>query len=503
MKTRHKTHKINKEHNKDLIGGYQGRSYSSRRRKKVSDSRFMLPLTLLFVGLLFFTGIYNNLRADIMVNGHEKLTVEVNNQYQEQGASASYKGNELAENKKIEVAGKVDTGKTGEYVLIYSVKHNGVTSKVKRVVEVVDTQAPIISLEGETKLNICPKDDFKDPGFKCLDNYDGDITDKVEVKVKKDKVIYTVKDQSGNKSQIERNLNRKDEVSPELGLLGPKTLYISVNSQYKDPGYEVYDDFDKDLKDKVKVSGQVDASKLGEYVLKYEVADCSGNKSGAERKVIVTDQPLPQGQNSTIYLTFDDGNSSKTIQILDILKKEKVKATFFVVGTNLKHDIMKRIVAEGHAIGLHSDTHKYEQIYSSTSAFFNDIETLSNKIKEMTGVETKILRFPGGSSNAVSKSYTPGIMSVLVNEVHAKGYHYFDWNVGSADSTSITGDQIYQNIVSGLGVKETYVTLFHDIEKNQATVDALPKIIEYGKSHGYQFDKITMTTPEFHHGVTN
>ena len=130
--------------------------------------------------------------------------------------------------------------------------------------------------------------------------------------------------------------------------------------------------------------------------------------------VIVTDKPLPSGQNSTIYLTFDDGNSSMTPKILDILKKEKVKATFFMVGTNLNPEIMKRIVDEGHTIGLHTETHKYEQLYASPEAYFQDLESLSKKVKDMTGVDSKIIRFLGGSSNSVSKSYRPVIMSFLV-----------------------------------------------------------------------------------------
>lgn len=413
----------NKENNKNnnrIIG-------SSKVKAKVKNLLFCLFAIFFIVIFLFI--IYNNLRADIRINGSEKV-VEVNTDYQDEGATATYKGKNISR-EKIKVSGKVDSGKIGIYELEYSVKNNGIISKIKRKVEVKDTKPPIITLNDS------------------------------------------------------------------------ETCYISLNSQYIESGYEVSDNFDKDLKDKVRVVGEVDVGKLGEYKLKYEVEDCSNNRAVAERTVIVTDSHLPLRQNSTIYLTFDDGNSGKTFKILDILKKEKIKATFFVVGTNLNSEIMKKIVDEGHAIGLHSDTHRYEHIYSSPEIFFRDLENLSKKVKNITGVDSKIIRFPGGSSNSISKRYALGIMSHLINKVNARGYHYFDWNVDSRDTGNINEDQIYQNVISGLGVEDTYIVLFHDIEKNQPTINALAKIIKYGKNYGYKFDKITMSTKEIHHNVIN
>lgn len=220
--------------------------------------------------------------------------MEVNTDYEDKGTTATYNGKKMPHDK-IKVSRKVNDEKLEKYKIEYSVKHNGIISKAEKKIEVKDTKPPIITLEGDISCNLCPKDEFKEPGYSCIDNYDNDLTKAVEVEVKHDKVIYKMKDSSGNKTQMIRSLNRKDKEAPEITLNRSETYYISLNSQYLDPGYKASDNFDKDLKEKVKVIGEVDSGKLGEYKLKYEVADCSSNKATAERTVIVTDKALPSG----------------------------------------------------------------------------------------------------------------------------------------------------------------------------------------------------------------
>ena len=94
-------------------------------------------------------------------------------------------------------------------------------------------------------------------------------------------------------------------------------------------------------------------------------------------------------------------------------------------------------------------------------------------------------------------------MSFLVKDIQAKGFHYFDWNVGSKDTEQLTSSQIYLNVVKSLGTKEKYVVLMHDFAGNDGTRDAIKDIIKYGKNHGYKFSNITMSTPQIHHGVAN
>lgn len=209
--------------------------------------------------------------------------------------------------------------------------------------------------------------------------------------------------------------------------------------------------------------------------------------------------------NKTIYLTFDDGPSYLTDQILDILKEENVPATFFVIGTSIDtyKNTVKRAYNDGHQIAIHTYCHKYDQIYTSDENFMNDFREINNKIYEITGHHAFITRFPGGSSNVVSKKYNPGIMTRLADNLQKAGYHYFDWNVDSGDASgSLTKEQIYENVTKHLQY-ETNVVLMHDAAAKKTTVEALRNIIKYGKNNHYTFAKITKKTPSIKHNINN
>ncbi|MBE5897563.1 MAG: polysaccharide deacetylase [Lachnospiraceae bacterium] len=179
-----------------------------------------------------------------------------------------------------------------------------------------------------------------------------------------------------------------------------------------------------------------------------------------------------------VYLTFDDGPSENTNEILDILDDYGVKATFFVVGKPEEEykGIYQRIVNEGHTIGMHSYSHKYSEIYSSLDAFKNDFEQIQNLIYDTTGVESVYYRFPGGSSNKVSNID----MSQYIQYVNDQGVKYFDWNVSNGDATSLayTPDDLVENVMNDVVKYKTSVVLMHDTEAKDATVQALPKLIE-------------------------
>lgn len=203
-----------------------------------------------------------------------------------------------------------------------------------------------------------------------------------------------------------------------------------------------------------------------------------------------------------IYLTFDDGPSEYTSTLLDTLDRYDVKATFFVTGYG-DDAMIKREFDEGHTVALHSLSHQYAHIYASLDNYFADLAGVSDRVKNITGVESKILRFPGGSSNLVSKRYDRGIriMSTLTREVEARGYHYFDWNVDSDDAGRANSPEaVYNNVVSRLKDGEN-VVLQHDVKPY--SVEAVAQIIEYGLNNNYYFDAITMETPVVHHSVNN
>ncbi len=205
------------------------------------------------------------------------------------------------------------------------------------------------------------------------------------------------------------------------------------------------------------------------------------------------------------YLTFDDGPSKNTTKILDILDQFNVKGTFFVIYRSGYESVYKDIVSRGHTIALHSYTHDYARIYRSTTAYFNDLNKLSDYVENLTGVRSKILRFPGGGSNTVSRSYCRGIMTTLTREVQNRGYKYYDWNVDSCDASAnrVSASTIVSNIKRNCGSQKTAMILMHDAPSKTTTVTALPDIIRYLQSKGYEILPITESTPQVHHAVNN
>ena len=211
-----------------------------------------------------------------------------------------------------------------------------------------------------------------------------------------------------------------------------------------------------------------------------------------------------KSNEGVIWLTFDDGPSANlTPKVLDILKKENVKATFFVINYSESNEhLIKRIVAEGHTIGIHGYSHEYSKIYKSKETFMNNIYTLQDKIYKSTGVKSMYIRFPGGSSNTVSRKYCKGIMTELTKEVLSKGFKYFDWNISSGDAGGAKNAKaVYKNVTKNLSKKRGNLVLCHDI--HQKTLEALPDIIKYAKKEGYTFARIDDDTPMYAQHVNN
>lgn len=179
-----------------------------------------------------------------------------------------------------------------------------------------------------------------------------------------------------------------------------------------------------------------------------------------------------------IYLTFDDGPSRNTDKILDILKEYDVKATFFVVGKTDEESVRayQRIVAEGHTLAMHSYSHKYSEIYASKESFEQDLRQLQEYLYQVTGVWPRFYRFPGGSSNTVSKVD----MQELIEYLNESGITYFDWNVASGDAISgqLGKETIVNNCIDGIRAKQECMILMHDASDKNSTVEALPLLIE-------------------------
>ena len=233
----------------------------------------------------------------------------------------------------------------------------------------------------------------------------------------------------------------------------------------------------------------------------------SGNNgSNTANPVTYPTIPVPLANNGSkvCYLTFDDGPSKNTLQIIKTLNTYGIKATFFVTNTGT-NAYMKDIVNSGNAIGLHTSSHKYDLIYQNVDAYLADLQKISNSVEAITGVKSYVMRFPGGSSNTRSKDYSKGIMTALVSKVQEMGYSYFDWNVDSGDANRSrpSVNYIVNNVLSGAGNKSNICVLMHDSAAKSTTAQALPRIIEGLVAKGYRFEVLTTNVVGFHHKIDN
>lgn len=320
-----------------------------------------------------------------------------------------------------------------------------------------------------------------------------------------------------------------------------KTIEVEVGTEFNDEPTIKYLGFN--VSKDVKITGNVDTSKVGEYKITYKwglksatrtinvvdttapVIDMQGgstlyvedfnNLESLDPGVIVTDnydedvrakrERHKISDSEVIYLTFDDGPSDVTPEILDILKENDVKATFFIVDYSEEDKSkIQRIINEGHTLGLHGLSHDYAKIYSSVDAITENFIGLKEEILNDFDYNAIYIRFPGGASNTISKNYCEGIMTEATNKVEQEGFTYYDWNVDVDDAGSArTADKIYNNFVAGIAPKRENVVLMHDGYGHQPTADALQGIIDYAKENGYVFSAITEDTIPVQHGVNN
>lgn len=214
-----------------------------------------------------------------------------------------------------------------------------------------------------------------------------------------------------------------------------------------------------------------------------------------KKRVIQTKKMINTGPK-VAYLTFDDGPSSYTNRVLDILKDYGIKATFFVNGRGdaNSHNIYRRIVNEGHSIGNHTYSHNYQTVYSSITGYDNNFNMLQNLILNVTNVTMDIMRFPGGSNNTVSNNYQKGIMDSLTNRYRELGYSYYDWNVSAGDTgVGATTTSVINNVTNGCYNKTFAIILMHD--SLPTTPSALPTIIQNLTNMGFSFQPIVSSTP--------
>ena len=362
---------------------------------------------------------------------------------------------------------------------------------------------PKLKLKGNKIIKLNLYEEYIEYGY-IVEHYNKDLYYNVKIinEINNSKLgVYDVKYVLNykNKSIVKtRKIKVVDTIKPEIVLQGEDEIFIKEGQKYSEIGYKAIDNYDGDITNLVTITNNI-KEEIGKYEVIYSVSDSSGNTSKKIRIVNVI-----KNNNGIIYLTFDDGPSEITSKILDLLKEEDIKATFFVLNySNIYEPIIKRIVEEGHTIALHTYTHNYKLIYSSKENYYNDLNKIKEKVKNTTGITTNIIRFPGGSSNTVS-SFNKGIMTLLTKDVIKEGYHYFDWNVDSKDAWDArNSDDVYNNVIYNLNMNRSNVVLMHDKNGNTKTLYALKDIIKTAKNKGYTFDKITNNTPMITHSVKN
>ena len=398
---------------------------------------------------------------------------------------ASYLGFDIT--NLVQINSDVDYHKIGDYKINYEVETGINRANKEVVVHVVDSEPPVIKLKGQATVELC-NDNYKEDGYSAIDNYDGDITSRVVVTKSSDKYTYTVNDSSDNTTSVVRsftkctNKNETKKTDFYIELKGSQTLYVPLGSEYVEYGATAYDKQDGQVN--VIITGSVDNSNPGHYPILYSATNSKGETIEKTRDVYIFDtktiQNLSGGEKGVIYLTFDDGPSAYTYNILDILDKYNIKATFFVTNSG-KDDAILEEYRRGHTVALHTATHQWS-IYSSVSTYFADLDQVSDRVYRLT---------------------------TLTSEVLKRGYHYFDWNVCIEDAGTCAKKKTYAEqkscvksyFIRGLSKNRSNVVLMHDIKKY--TMESLEEMIQYAIKEGYTFDKINMNTEQIHMRVNN
>jgi len=195
--------------------------------------------------------------------------------------------------------------------------------------------------------------------------------------------------------------------------------------------------------------------------------------------------------NKVVYLTFDDGPSaSVTPLVLDILKENNAKATFFILGraAQAQPTLLRRIRDEGHAIGNHSYSHVYKKLYSNVQVFMDEIHQTDNLFEELLGMRSKMVRAPGGTAGHFKPVY--------FDRLHAEGFKIYQWTIDSGDSKSlrVKAETIVATVERELKKFNEAIILFHDSDTKKETARALPEIIAYLRQEGYDIRPLTPET---------
>ena len=247
----------------------------------------------------------------------------------------------------------------------------------------------------------------------------------------------------------------------------------SAEISHKEEYMELYPDMYVKSNAKIPLAA-IDTNVLNyrKYIFKYPMNDSVPN----DKKVA--------------YLTFDDGPSDNTREVLEILKKYDIKATFFMIAESVtpdRYELIKEMIGQGHVVGIHTYSHNYKQIYASVKDYLDDFYLAYTRMYEVTGTQPVVFRFPGGSYN----KYMKGIRKQVMAEMDRRGFVYYDWQVSAEDSIGKpTRASITRNVLKDFRKYNKPIILMHDSSVNDVTVQSLESIIKTIKEAGYTFDTV-------------
>ena len=288
----------------------------------------LLITTLIFITIITISIIYNTLPR-LQLNGSKNITQSYREEYEEPGVIVKNANSKYM--SKIKTDSNIDSKKIGNYYIDYSLKIGGKTLHVRRIVKIIDDIAPIIKLKGNQITEMSINKEYKEPGFTAQDEYDGELTDKVEIIGEVDTtnygeyvITYKVTDNSNNTTEVNRIVKIIDEEKPIIKCETDYSLF-KINSE-KLIGCKAQDNFDGDITDKIEIEGKYDKTTTGIYNIKYTVTDDAGNNTETNHNIIIYEEPKIKVQRIEINITPE----IKIEQLLEIINEIELKPTVYI-----------------------------------------------------------------------------------------------------------------------------------------------------------------------------
>lgn len=473
---------------------YNGKEKSEKMKNTLKKKRYLCILLCALLIIVLSVAGYIWFSMPRIHFTQNPITLEVKETY---SAKAFIKKIDHGSLQDVHVETNIDTTKLGNHQITYTI--DGHTFTLDYIVK--DSKPPVVVAQDQ-KISIgdkvAPEDFIQkiDDATKTTARFAKAYS---FTKLGKQTVQIIVEDEGKNQTTVKAvaNILKKDTQPPVFTGILDMTIQKGEKPDFK-KGVEAIDDRDGKINFTIN-KNNFDAKQPGRYSITYQAIDKAGNKTEINRTVIVQEKT----SGKIIYLTIDDGPSANTPKVLEILDRYHVKATFFVTAQCPSYlGYIKTAYQKAHAIGLHTYSHDYGALYASESAYFKDLQNISDVVKQQTGLTPNIIRFPGGSSNTVS-SNVPGLMTRLAKAVQERGYQYYDWNSSSGDGNSALPSASLIQEATSYGGASPLMMLTHDHPGSQASVEALPAIIEYYQSLGYTFKTVDSSVSGFHHGINN